>query len=94
MIKILNAINKTDKRAAEQIKDLILNLWPELEDDKDSTLQFHCSTQTPAGKIRDIDVTIILKFSKPKILKPTWIKDVDSKYSSLEEIHEIGRAHV
>ena len=86
MIKILNAINKTDKRAAEQIKDLILNLWPELEDDKDSTLQFHCSTQTPAGKIRDIDVTIILKFSKPKILKPTWIKDVDSKYSSLEEI--------
>tara|TARA_Y100000996_G_scaffold403604_1_gene376734 strand:- start:436 stop:2529 length:2094 start_codon:yes stop_codon:yes gene_type:complete len=86
MIKILNAINKTDKRAAEQIKDSILELWPDLENDKESIVQLHCSTQTPAGKVRDIDLTIIINFPKPKTIKPTWIKDVDSNYRSLEEI--------
>lgn len=86
MIKILNAINKTDKRAAEQIRDSILELWPDIESDKESIVQLHCSTQTPAGKVRDIDLTIILNFPKPKTIKPTWIKDVDSNYRSLEEI--------
>jgi len=86
MIKILNAINKTDKRAAEQIKDSILELWPDLENDKESIVQLHCSTQTPAGKVRDVDLTIIVNFPKPKTIKPTWIKDVDSNYRSLEEI--------
>lgn len=86
MIKILNSENKTDKRAAEQIKNMMLKLWPDLEDDKNSNVQFHCSTQTPAGKTRDIDLTIILNFSEPKILKPTWIKNVGTNYSFLKEI--------
>ena len=73
-------------KAAKVLEKQILDIWPDLEDDKDDIILIHSGANMPAGDVEDVDLILIGLFKKPKEIEPSWIKETKKEAEKLKKI--------
>jgi len=76
-------------RAAEQLKQQILEIWPDLENDKEDRVLIHSGAYMPLGDVEDIDLVLIGLFKKEREIEPTWIKEFKGEKDSAKNLKKI-----
>ena len=84
MIKIQGV--KQNFQAAEILKDQILEIWPDIENNKDDKILIHSGANMPAGDVEDVDLILIGLFKKAREIEPTWIKQAKEEAKNLKKI--------
>ena len=78
-------------RAAEQLKQQILEIWPDLENDKEDKILIHSGVYAPLGDVEDIDLVLIGLFKKDREIEPTWIKEFKGSKDSANNLKKIRK---
>ena len=71
MIELIGPEHGDERRAAEWLRDGLLQLWPDLADSKADRVRIHAAAKLFGYRVQDLDVLLLAHFGERRSFQPT-----------------------